>query len=141
MAFALRQLHRLRCPDAKTAVWAHNMHLNKANHRINGGRSMGTFLYEQLEDDYRAVALIARHAETNWACIDNSKRKPVADPNAIEKVLGDFDEPYLLYDAHRGDLFEPDETFDLGHWDDIAPTEQFDALFFLEHSPPKEPVE
>lgn len=150
MAFAVRRLRRFRCPGARTAVWAHNMHLTKANHRIGGesddstrpgGRSMGTFLAEHFGTAYRAIALVGRYVETNWSCVDNDARKPVTDPDAVETILAEYDEPYLLYDAHRGELFSSDQTYRLGHWNRLVVPRQFDALFFLDHSSPMTPLD
>lgn len=144
MAFALRRMHRMRCPEARTAVWAHNMHLNRANDRIdakNGARSMGTFLADELGDAYRALGLIGRDVRTNWTDEIDEARTPVDDPEAIETILASFDEPYLLYDTERGELFEPGQTCNLGAWDDVVAAEQFDGLLFLDHSPPRTKVE
>ena len=137
MAFALSRLHELRCPDAQTAVWAHNMHLTRAHHRIRGGRSMGTFLAEKLGDEYRCIGLIGRVVETNWNQEIDEARKPVTDPRAIETMLASFEQPYLLYDLDCGDLLDPGETCVLNSWEDVVPSEQFDALLFVDHSPPR----
>ena len=138
MAYVLEEIRRLRHPNTKTIVWAHNTHiaedLPNADTAYGSVWGMGTLLKARLGGAYYAIALIGYDVEINWGRIV-APAEPVA-PDAVERILNDFDEPYILVD-----LAPPEQTpfFDRTEYqlqgERMVPSEQFEALFFLAHSP------
>jgi erythromycin esterase len=57
MAYVLQTIRRLRYPNQKTIVWAHNAHIGKDTPYTYFAKNMGAYLRESLGASYAAVAL------------------------------------------------------------------------------------
>ena len=150
MAELVRRLPALYAPGKKTVVWAWNWHIARGYEDITGwdedpdellprqtARSMGSFLDEALGDDYAPIALIGYQVQCR-SCVGPPPLQ--VNPQSVERRLHDLDWPTLLVDLRQPvALFPPGETYRVSQeWGD--PYAQFEALLFLEHSAPMQPV-
>ena len=145
MAEMLLRVRALDAPGRRTIVWAWNWHLAlryedvhgfnddpDAVVRGQGARGTGTFLKEELGDDYVAIGLIAYIARV---AIGAQPPVPTLD-ESVELRLHELGFPYLFVDLRDelgDDLLPPGETYQISQeWGD--PYAQFHALIFLEYS-------
>jgi erythromycin esterase-like protein len=142
MAHALRTLRALRFPKSKIAVWAHNSHISRGIHPLNGARVMGSFLAEALGATYVNVALAAWRVGIDWISLGCGwLSDPLAD--SLERVLRDTGEVALLLDLDfpgaAEPLLTPGATYTVGGRP-MVPREHFNGLLYLESSPKMNPT-
>ena len=152
MATSLRELARLRAPDARVAVWAHNTHLAQQQDRVRGyyggARSMGTFLRAELAGAYVAIALAGYHVSLDWPGVLQGALPDPTDEQLIEVRAHALGRPLLLIETNRSDLgarafFAEGESYRLragGSSETMVPGEQFDAIFYLENADAMTPL-
>lgn len=142
MAYALRTLRALRFPKSKIAVWAHNSHVSRDAHPINGGRPMGSFLAAALGAAYASVGLAAWEVGIDWPGVGCGLISVLTDGSA-EQVLHNLGETALLLDLDfpgaAEPLLEPGASYYLGSRF-MVPRQHFDGLVFLESSPKMTPT-
>ncbi len=152
MAQRLVVLRQHLAPGAKTVIWAHNRHIQRANDKVKpvGGfaltprwmrfKNLGMHLDEQFGDRYASVGLVA-HQVYSWVPrIPESKR-----PDSVESDLLRLGHPALWVDPDAGwskvrgyrVLGEPMWS---GFWDKQLMSEAYDALVFLNHAEPTAPT-
>ncbi|MEL6189523.1 MAG: erythromycin esterase family protein, partial [Myxococcota bacterium] len=136
---ALRQ-RDVDFPGQKIAIWAHNSHISRAHHQVEGywggARSMGTFMAEALADDYFALMVTGHDVSINWPGIGVGPAAPVSDRQSLEAKLHRLDSPFLLVD-----LVDPGAELPFVASDPLAfahglgsgvPRDQFQAVLFIE---------
>lgn len=86
---------KIRFPDARTAVWAHNFRL--ARGKANGIETMGLHLKRAFKRKYKAIGLIAFEASIDWVGV-GCGLFATAEPGSVEDLLRQLGEPLLLVD-------------------------------------------
>jgi erythromycin esterase-like protein len=141
MAYAFQALRAMRFPRAKVAIWAHNSHISRSNHTLNGARVMGMYLAESLKSNYVNIALTAYNVEINWLSLGCG---PVEEPvdRSVEKPLHDLGHETLLVDLDfpgtAAPYLSPGRYFLGFRWMD--PRAHFDGILYLEDSPKMHPT-
>jgi erythromycin esterase len=147
-AYVLLQMRELLYPGARTAVWAHNSHIAAANHEVygmgpfpnevgecQGWKSTGTFVREEIGDEYAAIGLFAYETEFDWFGDRGTLPGPVHE-RAVERMLHGFGRDYLLVDTEptgEETFLNPGERYQMGdEWG--VPADQYRAILYLEHS-------
>lgn len=144
MAAAFRAIRSLRAPGAKTALWAHNLHIGKGRDPVTGApRMMGGYLKQALGRTYVSLALIAHEISIDWINV-LCGQVPQELGNSVEQRLHDLGVETLLVDLDfpggRPPLLIPGRQYRLGDIP-LVPRQQFDGLFYLEVSPQMNPLE
>ncbi|MBN1947070.1 MAG: erythromycin esterase family protein [Bradymonadales bacterium] len=145
MAQVFREIWRLRHPESRVAIWAHNWHIACLAHemvgQLTGAKSMGTFLAEELGDDYLAIGLTGYDVWIDWFG-DVERYRAYTGDDVVEWRLHQLETDYLLVDLAfpGGDppFFANGELYWLGLSEQMVPAEQYRALIYLEYSPPME---
>jgi erythromycin esterase-like protein len=143
MAYAFHVQRALKAPDAKTVVWAANMHV--ARNPLEGEqlgqkllsplKPIGSFLAEAFGEDYVAFALTAYDTEVdfgNAGCGSVSRT-----PDSVEERLAKTGHSALLVRPRGGR--RPDDVAAMG-LNLVRPYEDFDGIIFLAHSPKMHPL-
>ena len=138
----INTLWPLYAADAKLIVLAANSHVAKAWQDVTlpmmggmtfGTQSVGSRLASDLGADYVTVALSSYTTQT----VDGPQ-PTMSDPEAVDVILHELSEPYLLVDSSAAtDLFEPSKSYLLGTSQltyGSVPVEQYNLLLFLESS-------
>ncbi|MES1211855.1 MAG: erythromycin esterase family protein, partial [Acidobacteriota bacterium] len=140
MATVFQRIRKLRVGPARTAIWAHNVHVEKRSTETLIETTMGTFLDQELGKKYASIALASAVPSINWRGIGCGLFFTFDD--AIEKRLALLGEDFLLVDlSFKGarDPYIEDVVIWLGtRWS--APRRQFDALVYLAESPMMTPL-
>ena len=121
MAEAFEILRTQSFPDARVAIWAHNWHIatrNDARTDEYAFRSMGTWLGEQLGEDYAAVGLVAYEMVLNWPGLHVGPIPAQTGERAVERLLHELaplhaPDTALLVDLD-GPMFAPPARFSIG---------------------------
>lgn len=128
MAHVFQTLRERRYLNAKTVIWAANVHI--AQNRLPRGEvPMGSHLARALGPDYVSLALTAYKTET-------------ADPprhcglvkrarGSVEDRLHKLGEDFLLVDLKRSSTLKRNATYWMG-LDRVKARKDFDGLFYLE---------
>jgi erythromycin esterase len=137
MAYVLQTIRRLRYPDQKTIVWAHNAHIGKDTPYSYFAKNMGAYLRESLGDRYAAVALVSSEVDIDWPSVGCGPVHSVFGPNAVEKLLQNLGTDFALVDlAFPGTaqpFLQPGAQYVLGGGA-MVPRDQFNAVVYLGHS-------
>lgn len=145
MATVARAYRDLHFPGARTALWAHNGHINKNGAEAsNGLTTMGTFLDEELGHKYVSIALAAHDTYLEWPWAGRcGGPADLFGPNPVEPLLAATGESHLLLDLDpRGAL----PTFleeGVDHWiagigGDLP--RHWDALVYMESAWAMDPL-
>jgi erythromycin esterase len=136
MAYVLQTIRKLRYPNQKTVVWAHNGHIGKNTPYSFYARNMGSYLRESLGASYAAIALVSYQPEIDWP---GSGCGPLARPNAnaVETLLHNLGADFALVDlAFPGTdqpFLRPGERY-LFSDSFMVPRDQYNAAIYLAHS-------
>jgi erythromycin esterase-like protein len=143
MAYAFHVRRAMKAPNAKTVVWAANMHVTR--NPLEGeqlGREVllplqpiGSFLAATFGQKYVTFALTAYDTEVDFG---NSACGLVSrTPDSVEERLAKFGHGALLVRPRRGP--RPDEAAAMG-LNLVRPYEDYDGIIFLAHSPKMHPL-
>ncbi|MEM6957158.1 MAG: erythromycin esterase family protein, partial [Myxococcota bacterium] len=101
MAQVFQTLWRIRAAEAKTVLWAHNTHIatdySNVSGSFSGGKSMGTFLADDLGERFTAIGLFGYDVEVNWINVRMGSI-PVPSRDDGETLLNELGVPYLFVD-------------------------------------------
>ncbi|MCP4663677.1 MAG: erythromycin esterase family protein [bacterium] len=144
MVYLFAAIRDLRFPGVKTAIWAHNTHIEEDAAATDFGMpTMGTFLADALGDDYITFGLVGWDVHIDWGRIGCGPLSRNFADDSVEQLLHELGERYLLVDLDfRGSdrrFFEPGQSYRVGSYY-MVPREQFNGLFFLNHSPRMKPL-
>lgn len=134
MAYAFHVRRAMKAPNAKTALWAADIHIAQ-NVLPNGERPMGSHLEATLGSDYVSFAITAYESE-----------RPVAPRQCAlaERKAGSAEERLATY-GHQTLLARPRgggrqyQVMPLGFYT-FRPFADFDGIFFLARSPAMHPL-
>ncbi len=147
MSEAFSILRRLWFPDARVAIWAHNWHIATRNERADevAFKSMGTWLGEQLGDDYVAIALLAYEMSLNWPGVHVGPIPAQSGERAVERLLHELAPLHApdaaLFVDFDGPSFAPPARYSIG--DDpetpeevplVLPRDHFRAAIYLDRA-------
>lgn len=151
MAEVFQRIWLLQAADSRAVIWAHNSHVAHSfqsatvpemNDLIWGAPNFGSFVREQLGDEYVALALTSYQT-----IIAPAQSLPTpTDRRHVEVLLHELDEPYLLVDLEFPDnnspLFNTTEAYRfIGDFViEMVPREQFRGLVFVDFSPAMNPL-
>ena len=142
MAYVARAIRDLRFPHARTALWAHNVHIARTGIPIYFLGSMGSHLAAELGNNYRAIALTAREPRVDWWSLGLCGPVDQATgPGSLEHVLSVAGPgPGVLANLRAQPPFlTPGATYRVGG-DSIVPADHFDAVIHLDVSPEMHPT-
>ena len=159
MTQVFNKLREMEFPDAKIAIWAHNWHIA---HRtdlmtepavvlapvpmgLKACKGMGTFLHEQLGDDYMAIGLHSYKLSVNWEGLYQGEFEPHTD-ESLEGLLHALERPMLLVDlafpGAEAPFLEQGAKYPAGIFDGaggaeflVVPAQQYGAIIFIDESP------
>lgn len=142
----IQEIHELRFPHTKVALWAHNGHIatNGVNLLFNddlgGLPSMGDYVKTSLRHKYVTIGLTGYNLGANWSTAAFCGVFQLLGPNAVETILHNVGPDYLLLDlAPRGNgqptFLDPNTTNSLTESRQVILADTFDALVYLEDSP------
>ena len=138
MAYAFLAQRALRAPNAKTVIWAANIHVSRAV-LPNKARPLGSFLDAVLGSKYVTFALAGYETEIDYPGVGCG---PVQRPaGGIEERLGAaFPGSSLIVDlaAARATL-KPRRRYPMGV-DVVEPHKSYNGILFLDHSPRMRPL-
>ncbi len=141
MAYVAAEIRRLRFPEARTALWAHNGHIAKG--RIFGPDVMGGFLKKAFKRKYRVIGLVAYQTSIDWPGVGCGLWSTASD-HSVEGRLRALGEPYLLVDLKfpggNPPFLEPGRKYEINSGWQIVPKKRFDALFYLENAEKMRPL-
>jgi erythromycin esterase-like protein len=140
MATIFQTMHDFYWPGAKTILWAHNLHLARAQPLAAGDGasfvSMGTLLEKNLGDAYQPIALVANRVGINWPGTGFGYL-PSASGGSVEAKLSSFGHQALLVDNASAWVQALGELpLDAPQEEKVRPNQQYRGLVFLEDSPP-----
>jgi erythromycin esterase-like protein len=115
-------------PNAKTVVWAANIHIARAL-VPNGALPMGSFLAAKLGANYVNFAIAAYRAELDLGACEVRN----AVPGSIEDRLHKIGEDALLVDLSRSNVLKPRRVYEMGTFP-FQPRKHFSGILFLENS-------
>lgn len=143
MAYAVRAIHDLRFPSARTVLWAHNGHLAKSVDDAGYvAVQMGTLLAASLGANYVTIGLAARDTFVDWPALPACGRVNFwAGTGSVEQLFHDLAPGAgLLADLNaRPPSLTPGATYSVGNAQ-MVPVEQFNAILYLEDSPKMHPL-
>lgn len=134
MAYAFHLHRAMKAPDAKTALWAADIHV--AQNVLPGGeRPLGSHLEAALGSDYVSFAITAYESERPVApgVCALAERKP----GSAEEQLATYGHQTLL--ARPRDGARQYQVMPMGFFT-FRPFADFDGVFFLAHSPAMHPL-
>ena len=141
MAYVAEHIRRLRFPEARTAIWAHNAHISRQN--WGGLRVMGRHLKKAFKRDYKTIALVAYEAETEWPWV-NCGAYETATEGSVEWFLRELGEPYLLVDLSFPDAkppyFKKGRKYDHNWGVVVVPRKLYHGVVYMEFAPRMEPL-
>ncbi|SEM80457.1 erythromycin esterase family protein [Lihuaxuella thermophila] len=145
MAKNLTWLAEKLYPNKKIIVWAHNIHIRKANTRTENPYrtslvTMGQLLPQQLQKDSYVVGL---YMNRGVSALNNRQPAPVRYPHPegnLESILSKSGNPNIFVDLlHTKNkkatswMFTGRQVLDWGLWDErIVPREQYDGILFID---------
>lgn len=134
MAYAFHVQRARIAPNAKTMVWAANMHVAK-NALVTGELPLGSYLARDLGEDYLAFALVAFESEIDFPGYPCGLQEREA--NSVEERLGAFGHDALLAtfteNAPRGAVMPMSTVL-------VRPYDDYDGIIWLRHSPRMHPL-
>ena len=143
MADVFMAIRRLRNPDDRVAIWAHNFHITYEGREVGGDwgntRTMGSHLRAALGDDYFALGLVGFSVSTNWPGVAVGEHtRPGNDLHVEYRLHHEVGRDYLLVDLTFPGTDEPflvpgNNSLINAAW--MVPEDQFGALFYLDVSP------
>jgi Erythromycin esterase len=144
MAYVLQTIRRLRYPNQKTIVWAHNAHIGKDTPYSYYAKNMGAYLRESLGANYAAVALVSFQADIDWPGVGCGPiSNLLSGPNAVETLLhnlgADFALADLSFPGTDQPFLRPGGAYSLGG-SAMVPRDQFNAVVYLGHSRKMSPL-
>jgi erythromycin esterase len=144
MAYVLQTIRRLRYPNQKTIVWAHNAHIGKDTPYSNFAKNMGAYLRESLGANYAAVALVSSEAEIDWPSVGcGLPAWPGPGPFSVETLLRNLGAGFALVDPSfpgtDQPFLKPGKLYPLGGGS-MVPRDQFNAVVYLGHSRKMSPL-
>jgi erythromycin esterase-like protein len=143
MAHAFQVLNELYGRDAPAFVWAHNTHIARAQHRVegyyHGGKAMGTFLAEELGDRYVSIGQIGYQVSIDWPGVHVGALDPAAATH-VEGQLHELGRSFLLVTLGESPtpFLAPGSQFLQG--ERMVPGEQFDLAVFFDEVPAMRPL-
>ncbi len=142
MAYVFTTLRELRFPNAKTAIWAHNFHINENGPAARGWTAMGTLLADGLGPSYVSVGLIGHDVHIDWPGAGCGGPTSFHFGDSVEQILHELGEPFLFVDLRQpvaDPILQPGRLYVVS--DSVAiPRQQYDGLIFLDHSPKMVPL-
>ena len=142
MAYALRAIRDLRHPGARTAVWAHNVHLAKNSREGYRYESMGTYLDRALGPAYAVIGLVSLETSIDWNQV-GCGRVDGFSTSSVEALLSGFGHDHLLVDLDfpggKPPFLQPGKRYLLTETR-VVPARHYDALLYLETSPKMTPL-
>ncbi|HEX7154060.1 MAG TPA: erythromycin esterase family protein [Thermoanaerobaculia bacterium] len=134
MAYAFHLHRAMKAPNAKTALWAADIHI--AQNVLPGGeRPLGSHLEAALGRDYVSFAITAYESERAAApgvCALGARK-----PGSAEERLATFGHQTLLARPQGGR--RQYHVMPMGFYT-FRPFADFDGIFFLAHSPAMHPL-
>jgi len=141
-------------PEAKTLIWAHDVHISRGENptsqlNLHSGKSMGSFLAKKLKDNYKAFG-ISTYSGSYRAYKTYSYQELIESPlfespkGTIEEALHEIslknNSPiFLPLNNARKWLKKPvpvrlanHVSFDYGFWTRYVIPDQFDGIFFID---------
>ena len=141
MAYVAEHIRRIRFPDARTVVWAHNYHI--ARGRILGDKVMGLHLKQAFKRKYKAIGIVALEAATDWPGVGCGSFA-TAEEGSVEELLSRLGEAYLLVDLSfpGGDppYLAPGRRFNLNWGWSVVPKQRYNGLVYLESAEKMRPL-
>jgi erythromycin esterase-like protein len=146
MADTFLTMKALYWKNSRVIIWAHNRHIERegladASPYFGNFKDMGQFLSERLQDDYKAIGLLAFQLAINWPAIDAAcaTGSQARGENPAEMKLRMLDRPYLLIDttAMRNKpaaFFSPNVKYSYSQDSNGPLTREFDGLIYLQNS-------
>lgn len=135
--FLYQRRHRFR--GRRAAIWAHNVHIAQRHDEMSStlaAQTMGTFLDDELRDDYFALMLTGHDVSINWPGIGVGPTTPVSDPESLEARLRELELRFLIADLHADPSllpFDPAERVPFSHGLGIGrPRDHFDAVLYID---------
>ncbi|MFC7441560.1 erythromycin esterase family protein [Laceyella putida] len=132
-------------PNKKIIVWAHNIHIRKANTKtVNPYRTslptMGQLLPERLKKESYVVGL---YMNKGVSALNNREPAPVRHPHPegnLESILNKAGHANIFVDMlHQKNkkgtswMFTERQVLDWGLWDEqLVPREQYDGILFID---------
>lgn len=134
MAYAFHVRRAMKAPNAKTALWAADVHIAQ-NLLPNGEQPLGSHLEAVLGSDYVSFAITAYQTEVprSAGVCGLAERKP----GSTEERLATYGHQTLLARPRRGARQYP--ILPMGFFT-FRPFADFDGIFFLAHSPSMHPL-
>jgi erythromycin esterase-like protein len=145
MADILQRMWALRAPDAKVAVFAHNVHLLRDTEAIDSTdvrwKGMGAWLDEALGDDYVVLAQLCSETTYNW--FGKHLHTVTASADSYEAAIESLsDRDALVVDvraaAEAGVLPEGPIEFGSPDVGVARPVDHMNAAFWVKSSPEME---
>jgi erythromycin esterase len=142
MAVVFQTLREMRNPGDRVFLWAHNYHV--AHHsdemvEFGGARTMGTFLEQELGDDYRAIGLTGYEVWVDWPGVAQGLLPLPSATNEVEYLLHtEIGRDVLFVDLAFGGSTSPflaEDTAYVLNDGILVPATHWDALIHLEVSP------
>jgi len=144
MADVFQAMKRLRNPNDRVAIWAHNWHIASRTDEMipDAGLSMGSHLEQALGDDYFAVGLVGYEVSVNWPGVGSGLLPLPEDPNQVEyRLHHELGLAYLLVDLAFAGADEPflvpGQQYVVNGFEG-APADHYGALLYLDVSPPRD---
>lgn len=134
MAYAFHARRAMKTPNAKTALWAADIHVAQ-NVLPNGERPLGSHLEAAFGSEYVSFAITAYESEV--AVAPRVCALAVRKPGAAEEQLATYGHLTLL--ARPRDGARQYQVLPMGFYT-FRPFADFDAVFFLAHSPAMHPL-
>lgn len=134
MAYAFHTFRAMKAPNAKTVVWAADIHVAQ-NELPNGAFSLGGHLESAFGADYVSFAITAYESEQargSGVCGLAARA-----PGSAEEKLAAYGHPAML--ARPKDGVRQYQVQQMGFFP-FRPFADFDAIFFLAHSPAMHPL-
>ncbi|RAL26874.1 erythromycin esterase family protein [Thermoflavimicrobium daqui] len=143
MANHLTWLAEKLYPNKKIIVWAHNLHIRKANTKAeNPNRSpvvsMGELIPARLKKQSYVVGL---YMNKGVSALNNREPAPVRYPHPsgnLESILSKSGHPNVFVDLKQKNkkwtswMFTKRQALDWGMWDEkLVPYEQYDGILFI----------
>jgi len=147
MAKVFLAIKSLRNPDDRLALWAHNGHILYSWEDLwgpewgtwEGARNMGSYLREELEDNYFAIGLVGYHVSINWPGVLVGELDPPSSDLHVEyRLHHELGHDHLLIEldfpgVDNPFLLDGNYYFLNEYW--LIPAEQFGAILYLDSSP------
>lgn len=143
MAYVAEAIRRIRFPEARTALWAHNGHVAKDQFIIGGADVMGVFLERRFGKRYKSIALIAHEGLIDWPAVGCGVWG-TASAGSVEELLRQIGKRYLLVDLRfpgtQDKFLTPGRVYQINWNVFIVPRRHFDGLVYMKRAEKMRPL-